>query len=1843
MENQKPGLLERLNDFLSPSDVQMVLASLRQEPLIWDALQNADLAEKVAVRAAGQASQWNPAVIALLAIDPQLQLEFLRAQPLQPVDNSLRIKMARLYEQIFSRTNADSQGSRPVPTLEQAGLVALTLRERRRLKKTWEGLGTELPIDNPANLPTLKTAFSCLFALSSDLLELCQALLTSARPASQPTRIAIILHAVLSNPWSLEEQVRFLTEMMADVLPEHYLDWLDAIQSLGRPALAHEVAARLLQSETCQAWFKEIQPEAYKQHMKTLSIQSSDPLNAPEAVTTVEKMQHLARLSQVAGDNETARQVLTNSWEAIRRLQARLTAQLAVNAVRSEDFVTATSAWEQVITLVPGSAIARGNLASALIQQDRMDDALAVLPENSDEPFVLLASARLAAKIGNMERAHAFTRRLLKRLPESQSRPADFNINLADLGNLLLQLDLNSEASVLMEETLAAQPARSEWLELAAQARQKLGHTAEATHFTGLAIGLQPDRIDLRRHFAGLLETQENYPAALQQRQLILESSLETTPDDLLSLAACANQAGQTDLAETTCQQILTLAPEHGPAHHLLGEALQKRGDKAAAREHFVQATLSSPENIPGWLSLATIENEIGNPQKSLETLRAAAQAVPNSSEVWLALGKASHNNGTPAEALAPLRQAYNLNPQSLDIILLLGDTLLTLGHLDEARAILCKARQTQPDHPELAYLFAQVLIALGSKREALPALWVRAQAPSQSSAPYLLFAQTLMEVFRASHTAPTPQFAIGSITAAEAITTLKSALVIEPANLEAQILLAEFTYITCQLDDAFTAFKHLAESDQAHESDLYWRVQFGLGQTALALKQIDMAVAALQEAASDRPDHIEIQQALAEAYTAARLSKEALQAAHVVVQLAPQSLDILLWFSQLMGELNMRTEAVNALTRATELAPQRTDLLLWLGQVCFEAGQPVKARQSLDQFLSKPAATRDELHAAGLLLSRLNDLPAAISTLEKAAAKSTSLKVTLIVDLALAHLQAGDAEKALEELQPAIDSFPNDLQVRLTQANLLEKLHQARAALTCLELVLQLITSDEQLQETGQNIEEAPLPLSTVSPFVANLDASAATIHTRLAYHLRLAGDFITAIIHAEQALQLRPDSLEALYLVMDLAASSLDQARLETHLSKESLNKIIARPVDSVSLRGNPYLVGLLSERTEFELEQKNIAAAKATLAALNTLFPEDIFTLCLQARFAFKDNKIEQADQIYTRIAEMFEKTAEILPVEGASPVELHERSLYLHRLLSLAETALTLQHWPAAISLFQKAAAFAPLGPRPQLRLARALTLRAEQQQLCQALKVLAHAPGTDTLGRSAYKLFEEAILTASRLTDSSLVTHWRDRGQVVFYPSPQTAASLASHESLTEDDAAALLAAWRMVNNQAEARRIMQAYASSREVQLQWALFLMESKSNQASAAATALVEGEPANPLLHALVSYTADGETLALQAIEAALSYWPDEAFWHHDAAMLCYRNGDQRNLVRHLEQAAALMPDDYSTLIELGQSYLNNGDVLHAIQTLEHAAQIDSTREEAWLFLAQAYLQANDLQQAQVNAERAANIAPSSVEAHILLGEVALRQGNHEMAITRAMEVHAISPAEPQATLLHARAEAARGNVKRALEVIEETLPYVSDTFPLQMERARLIKQAQGSQAALPYLEEMVNANPEEPELLANLAIALAEAGQLDGAENAAQASIYFKPEQPHLFLLLGRIQRKKGELSQAIQNLEEAIRLVPDVLEPVLELGRTYQDGREYLKALQAFQRGTEIAPNDPRSFYQAAIVMKENKDFIGAEAMLRRASKLAPDDVNIRRQLGTIITLNLVHNSKETLNV
>ncbi len=83
----------------------------------------------------------------------------------------------------------------------------------------------------------------------------------------------------------------------------------------------------------------------------------------------------------------------------------------------------------------------------------------------------------------------------------------------------------------------------------------------------------------------------------------------------------------------------------------------------------------------------------------------------------------------------------------------------------------------------------------------------------------------------------------------------------------------------------------------------------------------------------------------------------------------------------------------------------------------------------------------------------------------------------------------------------------------------------------------------------------------------------------------------------------------------------------------------------------------------------------------------------------------------------------------------------------------------------------------------------------------------------------------------------------------------------------------------------------------------------------------------------------------------------------------------------------------------------------------------------------------------------------------------------------------------------------------------------------------------------------------------------------------------------------------------------------------------LSKVYEQQREFTKALDALKQAMDAAPNDTRSYLAAANLYRNSKNYNAAEKVLQKAVEIDPQDVTIRRQLGALLALKLVHHSQE----
>ena len=145
-----------------------------------------------------------------------------------------------------------------------------------------------------------------------------------------------------------------------------------------------------------------------------------------------------------------------------------------------------------------------------------------------------------------------------------------------------------------------------------------------------------------------------------------------------------------------------------------------------------------------------------------------------------------------------------------------------------------------------------------------------------------------------------------------------------------------------------------------------------------------------------------------------------------------------------------------------------------------------------------------------------------------------------------------------------------------------------------------------------------------------------------------------------------------------------------------------------------------------------------------------------------------------------------------------------------------------------------------------------------------------------------------LVEANQLRESSEVERWRLRHEVVFHLSLENVRKMMEGNQNPED-LVQIVAALRWIGNIAGAIQIGRRSSESPDLMLQLAMCYTQEDAMEALEVAQKAVASHPHNPMGHVVLAMIAGNREmwiLALQSIETALSFWPDEPAWHALAA---------------------------------------------------------------------------------------------------------------------------------------------------------------------------------------------------------------------------------------------------------------------------------------------------------------------------------------------------------------------
>ena len=1434
------------------------------------------------------------------------------------------------------------------------------------------------------------------------------------------------------------------------------------------------------------------------------------------------------------------------------------------------------------------------------------------LSDQSTNPISQIFLASRIAKTGDLEFAREMANRAVELwLQQVNRQTIAFSSQFAidwhpiSLVQTLVELQLHHQAIAVatkLQEIQSSDPAMNL---LISHIYDEVGNTRQSLVYGQFAASIAPEDAETHAWLSTLWGKLGKWESSFQEQHQAIFLKQHPSAEDWVTLARCAVMLKNWPRVEEACDQALALNSEQGSALAMKGQAFLETGRLEEAGKLLSRGTMLAPEEADAWLQLARLYRRTNNDQRALETLRAAVLAVPGSADINFSLGRAYLDNGQTSEALPFLRKAASLDQNSIDIAVDLGETLTILGHMDEALQLIEQARIHWPQHPKLAFTHAVAALTIGNRETALKALEIALETDHPEHDWYILFARTILgkDLYRPIANKSDYAWLL------KAEQALDQALILQPDQYETKLLLAEVILRKGNFEQAFDMFEKLMDYPEFHSAEYRWRVQAGMGQVSLKLEQYDSALASLQEAVQDQPENVYLHHLLAESYFLSRLEKQALTTARFALRLLPDDLENLTWFADIMARLGELMEAVQALRTATQLVPDRPSLWLKLAELNLKLEDTLATRNNLQKLLAIKRLDQDTLHEAAKIFRLMGDLNDVLESLERI--ENPDLDVHL--EIAYFALQNNKPETGLKAIQMAAQENAGETGVYLVEAELLTKLNRMDAALACLEHALHLLENTEsELPEDSGDQWEAVTERELLPVEWLNSIRTPEAIHDHLAKLFFRMGDLVSAVHHAEQALDIKPEDYGLRLQAAELSEMLMQTERMENFLNGLQLPEIT--PDSTIQDETADCIIQMIAMQADLALDHENLDQAKEWVEQALTLNLVHSRLYAVQARISAIEGNWE--DAIHS------------LEESAQNPGVWYSKA------------AIELYEWDKGLSTLETLCNQQPADFHAQYYLARGLATAAFTRKTGSILKLSAHLPGGHVCSEKAQSQFERASNTAIK-SGRSEAEHWQIIGRAVYQPGLQTIRSLAAILP-GESEAAALVSVLREITNYPGAIQVAEQYQDSPEVLFQLALCYLEQDNPHGLETVKKAAALVPNHPLFQALLTKANQASGFvyeALESLDKALEMWPDEPDWHIWASEMAEELGLEEKVVDHWDQVLKLVPMRQEQAVAAGKAFLNHHQDHKAILVLEQASSDDPGLIDAWYLLGKAYTRVGQYKMAMASAEKASKLEPRAVEPALLCGEVALSMGHADEALHWGQKAISLDAKNPGAVLFVANVFTQRNNLAEALKIVESSIQQNVISKELLLKRAWLIYQLNGVQAALPELVSLNTAYPDQPSVLKLLAQAEMELGDLTLAEQTAAEALSLDPDQPILNLLMGKLQRLSGQLDQSIHYLSESIRQEPDKVDAYLELSKVYSDRRETAQALQVYQRAMKAVPKDHRPFYHSGLILREGKDYLGAETMLRRAAELAPDDLNIRRQLGAVITLNLIHSSQE----
>jgi tetratricopeptide (TPR) repeat protein len=374
----------------------------------------------------------------------------------------------------------------------------------------------------------------------------------------------------------------------------------------------------------------------------------------------------------------------------------------------------------------------------------------------------------------------------------------------------------------------------------------------------------------------------------------------------------------------------------------------------------------------------------------------------------------------------------------------------------------------------------------------------------------------------------------------------------------------------------------------------------------------------------------------------------------------------------------------------------------------------------------------------------------------------------------------------------------------------------------------------------------------------------------------------------------------------------------------------------------------------------------------------------------------------------------------------------------------------------------------------------------------------------------------------------------------------------------------------------------------------------------------------------------------------------------------------GDEDKAVLASLRWSSLAPDAVPPRELIARNHLRQGrlDALYAESTAIIARHPDG-RDEGFREVALLLSADNTFADpALAVMQRLVNDDPQRAASHYAYGLMAVRLGRNELGVQQADAALKLERDWPEAYLLKIGAQVRAGQLKEARHTLDQALPRAEDPVLLRLSYARLLLEAEQSEAATAQYHEVLRTDASNPDALYALALLALQAEKTDAAHGYLMTLFDSGQRRDEAAWFLAQIEEERENYQGAYQwygvvtggaraqdaQLRRAYTLYkfqgiasaqaylaklgesnPDLAQRLYaaEAELYFEDGKP-TQALQRYEAGLREFPDDPDLVYGRAMMHAETGNVPAAEQDLRGLLARDPDDARSLNALGYLLS-------------